>query len=265
MRKIILIFLVSVSVLFGQEENVQCTISIINPRVNLGEDATNYVHYYPQYNTSSNSIEWKRLHLYQTIYEFDYIKNHSKRIKAYAIFNSNLDIFYIYKFKFYSDVEYSFIETGDFLIDAILGDDGGYYFMKNKSPDLLPATIDERFGDVTFNNYRINFDAYSFAMDTCFTLYNLQRAYKIYKHNQYLPVYTYNLGLIKYTDAKREYDLILSTEDGNGEKLSDERINRINTASRSLIPSFMLDLIYKCGVEDFDSIRESASRFVDFK
>lgn len=260
MRKIILIFLVSLSVLFGQEENVRCTIKIINPRVSLGEDETNYVHYYPQYNTSSNSIEWKRLQLHQTIYELEYIKNNTKRITAYAIFNSNLDIFYIYKFKFYRDV-YIY----NFLIDAILGDDGDYYFMKNKSPDLLPATIDERFGDVTFDNYNINFDNYDFAMDTCFTLHNLKRAYKIYQHNKYLPVYTYNLGLIKYTDAKRDYDLILSTEDGNGEKLSDERINRINTASRSLIPSFMLDLIYKCGVEDFDSIRESAGRFVDFK
>lgn len=259
MRKIILIFLVGVSVLFGQEENVECTISIIKPRAHLLEDATNHVHYYPQYNTTSESIEWKRLQLHETIYELEYVKNHTKRIKAYAIFNSKLEIFYVYKFKFYRNVYYF-----NFLIDAILGDDGGYYFMKNKSPDLLPATIDERFGDITFDNYDINFDNYEHAIDTCFTLHNLKRAYKIYQHNQTLPVYTYKLGLIKYTDAYRDYDLILSTEDGNGEKLSEERINRVNKASRSLIPSGMLDIIYKLGLDDFDSIRESAGRFVDY-
>lgn len=250
MRKIILIFLVGVSVLFGQTEKITVNVNYID--VHKAWDWYKRIYYYPIYDSSNQAVNWLRIHPHQELYEFIYIKGGDKQIRAYVIYDKELKVNWVIRYKFYTIKNYS----DKYIVDAVRYYNDNYRF--GISPvELRGATIDERFGDINFDGLDATFNINNISG---FFIENLDRANKIFNDNLDKAPKANKTGIIKYKDGN--YNFIFATEDCNGNAFTAEDIDKINEAE-TVIPLFQYNLIFEIGIDWFDSLWEFAQKFID--
>lgn len=254
MRKIILIFLVSVSVVFGQEELISCYVDFVNINRYMGAWFEDYdrAYYYARYNSTTKIVEWVRIQTNQFVYRLQYIKG-NRRINAYAIWDEELETFYGIKTRVFSKTEYGV----DVEIDGILCDNGDWLFLYEQYQDLRVARVDRRFGDVIFEREGRQFDDYTVNY---FSVNNLKRAYKIYQYNLDLEPKANKTGIVKYENGQKSW--VFATEFYSGNAFTQEDIDNINKAEQ-LIPLWASNLIFTIGLNKFDSFWEFAQQNID--
>lgn len=256
MRKIILIFLVSVSVLFGQEELVSCDVRFIDVNSHMYSyiDKTTWAYYYSMYNISNDTIEWVRIQTNQFLYHCEYWKG-NRKMHAYVLWDKELETFSIIKVKIFCKTSYG----TDVVVEATPCGNGDMVFVTQKIPEIRQARVDDRFGDITFiaELYFSGFSKYYFSIN------NLQRAYKIYQYNMDLPSKVNKTGIVTYEGSEYyTYKWVFATEDCNGNAFTAEDIAKINEGQQ-LVPLWASRLIFIIGLDQFDETWEFAQKMID--
>lgn len=247
MRKIILIFCLVASVVFGQEELISCNVECIDINRYMGDWFGDYdrAFYYARYNISTSTIEWIRIQTNQFIYNLEYTKG-DRRMNVYVMWDEELESFEAIKYKVFSKTEYG----ADVVIEGIKADDGGFAYKNAQFTDLRVARVDRRFGDITFENEVFTFDYYK-GYD--FYINDLKRAYKIYKYNLDLEPKANKTGIIRYKNGGT--DFVFATEYSYGKAFTQEDIDNINKAEL-LVPLWHSALIFNIGNGWFDWLDE---------
>ena len=250
MRKIILIFLVGVSVLFGQTEKITVSVNYID--VHKAWDWYKRIYYYPVYDSSNQAVKWFRIGPHQELYEFIYEKGGDKQIRAYAIYDKELQLNWVIRYQFYTIKNYFDLK---YIVDAVMTDKASHYF--GISPvELRGATIDERFGDINFDGLDATFNINNIY---CIFIENLDRANKICNDNLGKTPKANKTGIIKYKDGN--YNFIFATEDCNGNAFTAEDIAKINEAETVMTTS-QYSLIFEIGIDWFDGLWEFAQQYI---